>query len=168
MARRYLLAMFALALSGCVASTNEKIGVSYWERDLVCGIDENVLDEQAKWFPTDLRDKPDSSGYWQGYWNHRVYYLGNAKFERELANGYTGLSGRALILYALRQRQEVGLPDVIPEERNATFVPELYTELENTPRSSCAILGGRSPVCRLAPARHPGSPIFQRPCGSKP
>jgi len=155
-------------LCGCVAQINEKVATSWLEHDLICGIDESVTDEQQSLVPEGWLTKPYSPSYWQEYWNHRVYYLGNATFERERSKGYVGLSGRSMILYALKQRREVGLADLVAEERNKEYLATLYEELNDNNQSSCKILGHRSPQCRFTPAQHPGAPYFQRPCGGSP
>jgi hypothetical protein len=82
--------------------------------------------------------------------------------------GYTGPSGRVLLLYALKQRQEVGLADISPDDRNKDLLAVMYKELIDNHQSSCQILGHRSPQCHFSPAQHPGAPAFQRPCGSSP
>jgi hypothetical protein len=162
MIRTLGISLIAVALSGCIAAINERSMIDHMARDLVCGIDESVIDEKDHLLPSGWLTKPYSPAYWQEYWNHRAYYLGQSDLSHD--SGYSGPAARTLILYALRQRQEENLPDLVPDEKNSSFVPELYAELKRNPRSSCEILSHQSPVCTLGPAQRPAVSQFQRPC----
>ena len=168
MSRMLIVVIAATALSGCVAAINERAMMRHMADELICTIDQSVVDEKEKLMPNGWLTKPYSPTFWQEYWNHRTYYLGNATFGRERALGYSGPSGRNFILYSLRQRQEEGLPNLVPEKRNASLVSELYQELQRNPRTSCEILAYPSPVCVLGPAQRPTALQFRRPCGVAP
>ena len=156
------ISLITVSLSGCIAAINQRSEIRYMAIDLICTIDESVIDEKDKLLPSGWLTKPYSPTYWQEYWNHRAYYLGHSDLSRY--SGYSGPSGRTFILYALRQRQEENLPDLVPDERNSSFIPELYAELKQNPRSSCEILSYPSPVCTLGPAQRLAASQFQRPC----
>ena len=161
MRRAIEVLLLAICLTGCVAAINERAQNRWMGDELICGIDSSVVDETEKLLPNGWITKPYSPVYWQQYWNNRVFYLAKYDFQREQAKGYTGPSGKTLVLYALRQRQEAHLPNVVSDERNNSTLVELYSELGSSTKSSCAILGRPSPVCSLP---HRGQPAYQRQC----
>lgn len=155
------LVVVTTGLAGCAAH-NERTMIGSLSQELVCGIDESVIDEKERLLPNGWISMPYSPEYWQSYWNHTAYYLGRA--EMTTYPGYAGPSGRTLVLYALQQRRENGLPDLVPEERNKDFVSSAYREIESRNETSCQILAMPSPVCYLSPAQRPAAVRFQREC----
>lgn len=162
MRRTIEVLLLVLCLTGCVAAINERAQNRWMGGELICGIDSSVVAETEKLLPNGWMTKPYSPEYWQQYWNDRVFYLAKYDFQRERTKGYSGPSGKTLLLYALIQRREAHLPDVVSDERNNSTLAELYSEVGNSTKSSCAILGQASPVCSL-PYR--GQPAYQRQCG---
>ena len=150
-------------LAGCAAH-NMRTMVGHMPQDLICGIDMSVIDERDKLLPNGWISKPYSPEHWNSFWNHRAFYLGRFNFNEYPQ--YSGPSGRILILYALQQRRELNLPDLVAEERNKEFVSDAYRELENRRQSSCQILGSPSPVCFLSAAQRPKPMRYQRECRS--
>lgn len=127
-------------------------------------VDKNVVAEKDKKLPSGWLTKDYSPKHWNEYWNRRVYYFLVKNHPTDNDQEYEGPSDRTVILYALQQRREAGLPDIVPELRNLPALPDLYAELDQMTMSSCEILGQPSPVCSLSSAQYPDAPQFQREC----
>jgi hypothetical protein len=165
MSRQLMLPVIALMLSGCIAQINERSVARWLAVDIICSIDESVIDEKDKLLPNGWLTKPYSPTHWQEYWGYRVHSLAPATFDSERPLGYSGPAGKTYALYALQQRRELGLPDLLPQEQDVALVSGLYAELDHSPRSSCEILDHPSPVCTLGPAQRPIAMEFRRECG---
>ncbi|KGQ18698.1 hypothetical protein LF41_452 [Lysobacter dokdonensis DS-58] len=155
-------------LAGIVPRAPDRPARSGVADNFVCMIDESVADEKDKLLPNGRVTQPYSPMHWQTYWDDRADALGRESFAYERARGYAGPSARTLMLYALQQRREYGLPDLVPQARNVPFVSSLYAELGHDPRTSCEILDYPSPVCTLGPAQRPVAMEFRRECGVAP
>ena len=140
---------------------------NYMADDFICLVDEGVISERDKKLPNGWLTRPYDPEYWQVYWNGWMYQILKDALA-ETFEGYRGPSEKTLVLYALQQRREAGLADIVLDPRNADKIPALYAELDDIGKSSCDILNWQSPVCDLSPAQYPGSPSFQRECKTVP
>lgn len=145
-----LLMIAATCATGCstlnmVAGPGDNCR-NYFAEDLVCGIDMDVQGEASQAPAPGYVIRTYDPATWQKFWNNRAAVLMDGKLG-DACKGYRGPSGRTLIAYALKQRQEYALPPIIPEERTMATLTPVITDVASTTATSCEILGSFKYSC---------------------
>ena len=77
-----------------------------------------VQREANKEPPNGYLTQPYSRKNWNSYWNHRIFYMWDLG-SQSCGRTYEGLSGSKLVSLLIVKRRELGLPEIVLEERNS-------------------------------------------------
>lgn len=165
-----LVAVFAFTSASCsflnILETQRDYNEDYLEKDFICLVDVEMMREKDGFKTGGHLTKDYSPELWNSFWVKWVLSMNSNDLSKTF-EGYDGISGHSLALYAMKYREESGLPKLYAlDEASNTVLSDIYRKLGDSVTSSCQLINFDSPICTVGPGDYGPNPRRLPPrCG---